>query len=107
VPTAKKVVARVTELRELIAYHNDRYFGADEPEISDAEFDELVAELRQSRHYPVGRQDEDDFRADTHFRLQRKSPAVQFDEVIGCHRAPSAIGDDPNVPLHFYVVAVL
>ena len=46
-PTAKKVVARVTELRELIAYHNDRYFGADEPEISDAEFDELVAELRR------------------------------------------------------------
>ena len=43
---SKKVVARAAELRELISYHNDRYFGADEPEISDAEFDELVRELR-------------------------------------------------------------
>lgn len=30
----------------MIAYHNDRYFGADDPEISDADFDELVRELR-------------------------------------------------------------
>ena len=44
---SKRVVARAAELRELIAYHNDRYFGADDPEISDAEFDELVRELRQ------------------------------------------------------------
>ena len=30
----------------MIAFHNDRYFGDDDPEISDAEFDELVRELR-------------------------------------------------------------
>ena len=46
-PTSKKVAARARELREQIAYHNDRYFGADDPEISDAEFDELVVELRR------------------------------------------------------------
>ena len=37
--------ARAVELRELIAYHNDRYYGDDEPEISDAEFDALLREL--------------------------------------------------------------
>ena len=39
-------MARVSELRELITFHNDRYFGDDDPEISDADFDELVRELR-------------------------------------------------------------
>ncbi len=43
--TSKRIVARATELRELIGYHNDRYFGDDDPEISDVEFDELVREL--------------------------------------------------------------
>jgi DNA ligase (NAD+) len=38
--------ARAAELRELIEYHNERYFVHDEPEISDAEFDALVRELR-------------------------------------------------------------
>ncbi|MFM8507356.1 MAG: NAD-dependent DNA ligase LigA [Actinomycetota bacterium] len=46
-PSRKGAAARAAELRELITYHNDRYFGADDPEISDAEFDELVRELRQ------------------------------------------------------------
>ena len=31
----------------LIAYHNDRYNNLDSPEISDAEFDQLVRDLRQ------------------------------------------------------------
>ncbi len=37
---------RVGYLRDLIDYHNARYFERDEPEISDAEFDDLVRELR-------------------------------------------------------------
>lgn len=37
---------RVEELRTQIAYHEHRYFVLDDPEISDAEFDALVQELR-------------------------------------------------------------
>ncbi|MEX2227597.1 MAG: NAD-dependent DNA ligase LigA [Dehalococcoidia bacterium] len=37
---------RIEELRTLIAYHEHRYFVLDAPEISDAEFDQLMAELR-------------------------------------------------------------
>jgi len=38
--------ARITELREVIGYHNERYHALDDPEIADAEYDALVAELR-------------------------------------------------------------
>ncbi len=41
------VVARVAELRRLIAYHAERYFQQNAPEIADAEYDALVVELRQ------------------------------------------------------------
>lgn len=37
---------RVEELRSQIAYHEHRYFVLDQPEISDAEFDQLMQELR-------------------------------------------------------------
>jgi DNA ligase (NAD+) len=37
--------ARAEELRPLIDYHTRRYFVDDDPEITDAEFDALVAEL--------------------------------------------------------------
>jgi DNA ligase (NAD+) len=36
---------RAEVLRELIAHHNQRYFELDDPEITDAEYDELVREL--------------------------------------------------------------
>jgi len=38
---------RAEELRELIKYHNYRYHVLDQPEISDAEFDQLFLELRR------------------------------------------------------------
>ncbi len=43
---AKGLRARAVQLRELIRYHSERYFVLDAPEISDAEFDALVAELQ-------------------------------------------------------------
>src|SRR5437764_12809000 len=37
---------RVEELRDLINYHNYRYHVLDDPEVSDAEYDELMRELK-------------------------------------------------------------
>lgn len=50
---ASSPAKRVEQLRELIAYHSKRYFEEDDPEISDAEFDALVAELTElERQHP-------------------------------------------------------
>jgi len=38
---------RIEELRRQIEYHNYRYYVLDEPEISDREFDRLMAELKR------------------------------------------------------------
>lgn len=37
---------KVEELRALIRRHNELYYGSDAPEVSDAEYDQLVRELR-------------------------------------------------------------
>jgi DNA ligase (NAD+) len=37
--------ARAAELRAAIAYHNERYYLLDDPEIADAEFDQLLRDL--------------------------------------------------------------
>ncbi len=42
-----KVKQRIEELRGIINHHNYRYYVLDSPEISDAEYDELMKELRQ------------------------------------------------------------
>jgi DNA ligase (NAD+) len=42
-----KVKQRIEKLREIINHHNYRYYVLDSPEISDAEYDDLMKELRQ------------------------------------------------------------
>ncbi len=42
----KQITERVAELRDLIRYHDERYYGHDEPEVTDAEYDDLLNELR-------------------------------------------------------------
>jgi DNA ligase (NAD+) len=42
----ERAKGRIAELREQINYHNHRYYVLDSPEISDAEYDALMAELR-------------------------------------------------------------
>ena len=37
---------RADALRGLIDYHNERYFGADDPEVTDADYDVLARELK-------------------------------------------------------------
>jgi len=44
---AQEAKLRVEELRSQIAYHDYRYYVLDSPEISDAEYDALMQELRQ------------------------------------------------------------
>lgn len=41
----ESALKRIDELRNLISYHNDRYYQLDDPEISDAEYDRLMQEL--------------------------------------------------------------
>lgn len=49
----ESVRKRVEELRKEIEYHNYRYYVLDEPVISDAEYDALMAELKQlEAQYP-------------------------------------------------------
>ena len=38
--------SRISELRRQIRHHEERYYVANQPEISDAEFDELLRELQ-------------------------------------------------------------
>lgn len=42
----KQAEARITELREQLEYHSNRYYNMDSPEISDYEYDTMMRELK-------------------------------------------------------------
>ncbi len=49
----ESIEQRIVKLRKLINYHNYRYYVLDSPEISDAEYDQLMRELiRLEEQYP-------------------------------------------------------
>ena len=48
-PSWRTAKRRVEELRAQIEHHNYRYYVLDAPEISDADFDKLMRELRRAR----------------------------------------------------------
>ena len=49
----KAAQLKIEKLRELINYHNYRYYVLDDPEVSDAEYDSLMKELEAlERQYP-------------------------------------------------------
>ena len=87
--------SRVQELRRQVEYHTERYYLLDDPEISDAEFDALVRELRALEEaHPELRTDESPTqkvggRASTAFAEARHrvpmmslDNAFSFDELV-------------------------
>jgi DNA ligase (NAD+) len=53
VPDIKIAKKQIAELRERLSYHSYRYYALDSPEISDAEYDRMMVELRRlEEQYP-------------------------------------------------------
>lgn len=46
-PASQNAAQRIGKLRELLRHHNYRYYVLDDPEVTDAEYDRLMQELRQ------------------------------------------------------------
>jgi DNA ligase (NAD+) len=75
-----EVISRVAQLREQLHYHNYRYYVLDDPVISDAEFDRLMAELvRLEEVYGLVRPDSPTQRVGA-------QPLDKFETVL--HRQP-------------------
>ncbi|MGH9081693.1 MAG: NAD-dependent DNA ligase LigA [Acidimicrobiales bacterium] len=90
-PTEPDPASRAGELRALIAYHNDRYHRLDDPEVADAEYDELVRELRSiERAHPELAVEGSPTAA------VGAAPSVLFEPVI--HRVPMMSLDNATSP---------
>ena len=100
----KKIIERVAELRAKIAYHSEKYYNEDAPEISDYEYDMMFDELKKLEEaYPelydptsptlrVGGKALDKFEKVTHTaRMDSLSDVFSFDEVADFCGRMSAI----------------
>ena len=73
--------ARVAELRAQITHHDERYYVHDDPEIPDAEYDNLMLELRAlETEYP------DLITSESPTQHVSGAPSDAFGEVI--HKVP-------------------
>ena len=100
----EKIIERVAELRAKIAYHSEKYYNEDAPEISDYEYDMMFDELKKLEEaYPelydptsptlrVGGKALDKFEKVTHTaRMDSLSDVFSFDEVADFCGRMSAI----------------
>ncbi len=81
---------RVEELRALVAYHDDRYYQLDSPEITDADYDALIGELRllEDAHPEFARDDSPTRRVAgapslLFSSVQHRSPMMSLDDAFG------------------------
>ena len=80
-PAERNPAARASELRELLARHNYRYHVLDDPEVSDAEYDRLLRELRQ-----IEEENPDLITPDSPTQRVGATPVGQLREVV--HTTP-------------------
>lgn len=72
---------RIDELIELINYHNEKYYNQDAPEISDAQYDELMKELIKSEEENPNLK-----RIDSPSNRVGGKPLDKFEEIV--HKIP-------------------
>jgi len=97
--TSPEVLNRVAELRDSLDYHNHRYYVLDATEISDAQYDVLIRELRgleaqypelvtpQSPTQRVGAEPSSGFTQATHaVQMFSLGNAFDDDELLAWHR---------------------
>ncbi len=78
---AHSAAARVQELRSQIEHHNYRYYVLDDPEVSDAQYDKLMNELKSlEQQYP------DLITPDSPTQRVGAAPVSELDEVV--HTTP-------------------
>ena len=111
-----KAKKRVKELREIIEYHNKKYYDDDEPEISDFEYDMLSNELKNlEKQYPelitkdsntqkVGGHVKKGFKEVEHeVPLQSLQDIFDFDELIEFDNRIKKQSEELNKPTKYVV----